>query len=162
MGCVISNQAADGLLDRAGAIHGKTIRPLLRLKEGLPFLTPGLVDVTGLSVPDDELFGPFLQVIRVKTFERAMAAANATRFGLSAALLGGDRALYDRFWAGSRAGVVNWNRPTNGAASNAPFGGVGLSGNHRPSAYYAADYCAWPVASVEAETPFIARPMGVR
>jgi succinylglutamic semialdehyde dehydrogenase len=162
MGCVISNQAADGLLDRAGAIHGKTIRPLLRLKEGLPFLTPGLVDVTGLSVPDDELFGPFLQVIRVKTFEGAMAAANATRFGLSAALLGGDRALYDRFWAGSRAGVVNWNRPTNGAASNAPFGGVGLSGNHRPSAYYAADYCAWPVASVEAETPFIARPMGVR
>ena len=53
----------------------------------------------------------------------------------------------------ARAGVVNWNRPTNGAASNAPFGGIGLSGNHRPSAYYAADYSAWPVASLEADTP---------
>ena len=36
-----------------------------------------------------------------------------------------------------------------GAASSAPFGGVGKSGNHRPSAYYAADYCAYPVASIE-------------
>lgn len=162
MGSVISNAAADGLLARAQAIHGKTIRPLLRQHDGLPFLTPGIVDVTGLQVPDDELFGPFLQLVRVKSFDEAIAAANATRFGLSAALLGGDRALYDRFWAGSRAGVVNWNRPTNGAASNAPFGGVGLSGNHRPSAYYAADYCAWPVASVEAETPFIAAPQGIR
>lgn len=161
MGCVIDNRAADGLLARSAAIHGKTIRPLLRLKDGLPFLTPGIVDVTGLDVPDEELFGPFLQLVRVTDFDAAIAAANATRFGLSAALLGGDRALYDRFWAGSRAGVVNWNRPTNGAASNAPFGGVGLSGNHRPSAYYAADYCAWPVASVEAETPFIPAPAGV-
>ena len=32
-----------------------------------------------------------------------------------------------------------------------PFGGLGASGNHRPSAYYAADYCAYPVASFEAE-----------
>jgi succinylglutamic semialdehyde dehydrogenase len=161
MGPVIDNRAADGLLARSAAIRGKTIRPLLRLRDGLPFLTPGIVDVTGLQVSDDELFGPFLQVLRVADFDAAIAAANATRFGLSAALLGGDRALYDRFWAGSRAGVVNWNRPTNGAASSAPFGGVGLSGNHRPSAYYAADYCAWPVASVEAETPFIPTPAGV-
>ena len=161
MGCVISNQAADGLLARAQGIHGKTIRPLLRQHDGLPFLTPAIVDVTGQTVADEELFGPYLQLIRVPRFDEAIAAANATRFGLSAALLGGDRALYEHFWAESRAGVVNWNRPTNGAASNAPFGGVGLSGNHRPSAYYAADYCAWPVASVEAETPFIAAPQGI-
>jgi succinylglutamic semialdehyde dehydrogenase len=32
-----------------------------------------------------------------------------------------------------------------------PFGGLGASGNHRPSAYYAADYCAYPVASFEAQ-----------
>ena len=55
------------------------------------------------------------------------------------------------FWANVRAGVINWNRPTNGAPSSAPFGGVGLSGNHRPSAYYAADYCAYPVVSTEEE-----------
>lgn len=162
MGPVIDNRAADKLVAAAQAMGGKTIRPLLRLHDGLPFLTPAIVDSTGLSTPDEELFGPFLQLVRVADFDAAIAAANATRFGLSAALLGGDRALYDRFWAGSRAGVVNWNRPTNGAASSAPFGGVGLSGNHRPSAYYAADYCAWPVAGIEAETPHLAMPAGVR
>lgn len=161
MGCVIDNRAADRLLAGAAAMGGRTIRPLARVADGLPFLSPGIVDVTGVAVADEELFGPFLQVVRVRDFEAAIAAANDTRFGLSAALLGGDRGLYERFWAGSRAGVVNWNRPTNGAASNAPFGGVGLSGNHRPSAYYAADYCAWPVASVEAEVPFIAMPVGI-
>jgi succinylglutamic semialdehyde dehydrogenase len=36
-----------------------------------------------------------------------------------------------------------------GASSKAPFGGIGLSGNHRPSAYYAADYCAYPVSGLE-------------
>ncbi|MDO9488181.1 MAG: aldehyde dehydrogenase family protein, partial [Sphingomonadaceae bacterium] len=83
----------------------------------------------------------------------AIAEANNTAFGLSAALIGGTPQLYDPFWANARAGVINWNRPTNGASSAAPFGGIGLSGNHRPSAYYAADYCAWPVASLEADAP---------
>jgi succinylglutamic semialdehyde dehydrogenase len=69
---------------------------------------------------------------------------------LSAGLLADDPALWETFSLGIRAGVVNWNRPTNGASSAAPFGGVGRSGNHRPSAYYAADYSAYPMASVEA------------
>jgi succinylglutamic semialdehyde dehydrogenase len=60
--------------------------------------------------------------------------------------------LWQRFLARSRAGVVNWNRATTGAAANMPFGGLGESGNHRPSAYYAADYCAFPVASFEADS----------
>ncbi|MDG0902064.1 N-succinylglutamate 5-semialdehyde dehydrogenase, partial [Pseudomonas sp. L01] len=41
-------------------------------------------------------------------------------------------------------------------ASSAPFGGIGASGNHRPSAYYAADYCAYPVASLE--SPSVSLP----
>ncbi len=154
MGPVIDNRAADALEAGFGALVGKgarVLRGLDRRDTERPFLTPGLIDVTGVGDRDVELFGPVLQVIRVADFAAAMAEANATKFGLSAGLIGGDAALYDRFWHESRAGVVNWNRPTNGAASNAPFGGVGLSGNHRPSAYYAADYCAWPVASLEAD-----------
>ena len=85
-------------------------------------------------------------------WEGAVTAANATRFGLAAGLLSDDEALYHRFWTQVRAGIVNWNRPTTGAAGTAPFGGPGLSGNHRPSAYYAADYCAYPVASLEADS----------
>ena len=83
--------------------------------------------------------------------DQAIAEANNTRFGLSASLVGGSPQDYNRFWANVRAGVINWNRPTNGAPSSAPFGGVGRSGNHRPSAFYAADYCAYPVTSVEGD-----------
>jgi succinylglutamic semialdehyde dehydrogenase len=162
MGPVIDTRAADRMLNAAAAIGGTVLRPLRRVHAGLPFLSPGIVDATGLPVPDDELFGPFLQIVRVPDFAAACQAATATRFGLSTALVGGDAALYDRFWRSSRAGVVNWNRPTNGAASSAPFGGVGASGNHRPSAFYAADYCAFPVAGIEADGPALALPHGVR
>lgn len=152
MGPVIDNVAADRLLSAARDLStrsARTILPLERLFEDRPFLSPAIVDVTGSQVPDEEYFGPLLQVIRVPDFESAMLAANDTRFGLATSFIGSDEALYRRFWRESRAGVVNWNRPTNGAASNAPFGGIGASGNHRPSAFYAADYVAWPVASLE-------------
>jgi succinylglutamic semialdehyde dehydrogenase len=122
-----------------------------RTEDDKPFLTPGLIDVTGVEdILDEEVFGPLLQIIRVRDFESAIAEANNTRFGLSASLVSGSPELYNRFWAGARAGIINWNKPTNGASSRAPFGGVGYSGNHRPAAYYAADYCAYPVASSEA------------
>jgi succinylglutamic semialdehyde dehydrogenase len=166
MGPVIGKSAADGLVAGAAALvaqGARVIRPLDRPRLDRPFLTPALFDVTGVSgLPDAELFGPMLQLTRVADWDAAIAAANATQFGLSAGLIGGDAALYDRFWAASRAGVINWNRPTNGAASNAPFGGIGLSGNHRPSAYYAADYSAWPVASLEANVPEGVIAVGLR
>ncbi|WP_353215942.1 succinylglutamate-semialdehyde dehydrogenase [Sandarakinorhabdus sp.] len=154
MGPVISNAAADGLergwtgLQAAG---GRVLRPLLRARADRPFLSPAVIDMTGCTPSDDELFGPVLQIIRVPDWDAAIAAANATRFGLAAGLIGGDGALFDDFWARSRAGIVNWNRPTNGASSAAPFGGIGASGNHRASAYYAADYCAFPVATLAAD-----------
>jgi succinylglutamic semialdehyde dehydrogenase len=156
MGPVIDNDAADRLqadvLDLMGR-GGRALRRLDRKEVDKPFLTPALIDVTDVEKrPDAELFGPVLQMIRVPDFDAALAEANATRYGLAASLIGGAPELYDRFWSTVRAGVINWNKPTNGAPSSAPFGGIGLSGNHRPSAYYAADYCAYPVTSSEAET----------
>ena len=157
MGPVIDNEAADQLQEAYIGLTGKggrAIRRLDRKSPERPFLTPALIDVTEVERrPDEEMFGPVLQVIRVSDFDAAILEANKTRYGLAASLIGGTPELYDRFWAGVRAGVVNWNKPTNGAPSTAPFGGIGLSGNHRPSAYYAADYCAYPVTSSEAETP---------
>jgi succinylglutamic semialdehyde dehydrogenase len=151
MGPVVDEASAVGLLSAQERICGRAIRPMQRLEAGKPYLSPGLVDVTGLSLPDEEHFGPFLKLYRAQGWEQAMAIANDTRFGLAAGLISDDDALYRRFWREARAGIVNWNRPTTGAASTAPFGGPGLSGNHRPSAYYAADYCAYPVASLEAD-----------
>ncbi len=153
MGPLIGARAADQLLagqDQLQRLGGRQILPMRRLDAGPAFVTPGLIDVTGADAPpDEELFGPLLQVYRYSAFDDAIAGANRTRYGLSAGLLSDDRAQYDHFWRRIRAGIVNWNRPTTGASGAFPFGGVGASGNHRASAYYAADYCAFPVASAE-------------
>jgi succinylglutamic semialdehyde dehydrogenase len=166
MGPVIDNQAADQLQEAFLDLMIKGGRPIKRLDRPVadkPFLTPAIIDVTDVADrPDAELFGPVLQVIRVPDFDAALTEANATRYGLAASLVGGGPELYDRFWANIRAGVINWNKPTNGAPSNAPFGGLGLSGNHRPSAFYAADYCAYPVTSSEAEAARASIGIGLR
>ncbi|MEH6629247.1 MAG: succinylglutamate-semialdehyde dehydrogenase [Halopseudomonas aestusnigri] len=156
MGSLISNAAADGILaaqENLERLGGKVVRRAERLFEGKPFLKPGLIEVTAISeLPDEEYFGPLLQIIRVADFDEAVQVANNTRFGLSAGILTDSKDLWEQFWIESRAGIVNWNRPLTGASGSAPFGGVGASGNHRPSAFYAADYAAYPVASLEADT----------
>mgnify|MGYP000865951499 FL=1 len=135
-------------LAEAGA---RIIRPFTGIEgRSEAFVTPAVMDVTGLTVPDAEIFAPLLQVVRVDDFDAAIGAANDTKFGLSAGLVSEDDMLWEHFLSHARAGVVNRNRPTTGAAASMPFGGIGQSGNHRPSAYYAADYCAYPVASFEA------------
>ncbi len=152
MGPLISARAGRMARDAAALFEGTVIRQA-RAIEGLSeaFITPGIIDVSHHETPDEEIFAPVLQVRRAATFDGAIALANATRYGLSAGLISDDPARWERFQQRIRAGVVNWNRPTTGAAGSAPFGGLGASGNHRPSAYYAADYCAYPVASFEAD-----------
>lgn len=155
MGPLVSEGAADRVREaqtRLSEKGARVLKPLGDMARGPAFLTPGVVDASGLDLPDAETFGPLLTVYREPSFEAALARANATNFGLSAGLVSDDRNLWDAFSAQVRAGIVNWNRPTTGAMSSMPFGGPGFSGNHRPSAYYAADYCAYPVASQEAET----------
>jgi succinylglutamic semialdehyde dehydrogenase len=89
----------------------------------------------------------------VKDLSAAIEAANSTRYGLAAALLSTHAEDWARAQVELRAGVLNWNQPTTAATSAAPFGGIGLSGNHRPSAYFAVDYCAYPVAILESPQP---------
>lgn len=145
-----ASQAREALQARIdmGARVIRDTGPVEGLSEA--FVRPALIDVTDVNVPDEEIFAPFLSVQRVPIFDEAIEAANRTKYGLSAGLVSDDPAKWDRFINRIRAGVVNFNRPTTGAAGDMPFGGLGSSGNHRPSAYYAADYCAYPVASFEA------------
>lgn len=161
MGPLITEMAVTRLLQAqqqlllAGA---QPLFPLQRLTAGTGFLAPGLLDVTSVDDrPDIEYFGPLLQLIRVPNFTQAIREANHTVYGLSAGLFSDNPQLFEHFWLSVRAGVINWNRPLTGASSQAPFGGVGYSGNHRPSAYYAADYCAYPVASQQIQQ--LSRPM---
>ncbi|WP_031554265.1 succinylglutamate-semialdehyde dehydrogenase [Parvularcula oceani] len=151
LGCVIDEAAADAVLraqDERIEAGAKAIVRAGRSQHGPAFVTPGLLDVTDTDRPDEEVFGPLLQLVRVSDFDEAVRVANDTRFGLAAGLLSDEEGLWDRFKTDIRAGIVNWNRQTTGASGAAPFGGPGLSGNHRPAGYYSADYCAWPMASM--------------
>src|SRR5206468_3827443 len=158
MGPVIDDRAADKLLAAQEQLVARGGKPLARMasQRGITrLLSPGLLDVTDVRLPDPEdgeIFGPLLQLIRVPHLESAIRRANRTSFGLSAGLLSDDRPVWDEFYRKIRAGVINWNRPLTGASSALPFGGVGDSGNGRPSAFFAADYCSYPVASLESDS----------
>ncbi len=153
MGSVISNAAADNILQAYQQLidlGAKVLIPLVRSSAENAILSPGLIDVTSIkNIPDEEIFGPLLRLTWVDDFAAAIREANNTQYGLSAGLLCADPDKYAQFYQQVKAGIINWNRPITGASGAAPFGGVGKSGNHRPSAYYAADYCAYPVASLE-------------
>lgn len=156
MGPVISKRAVEGILQQQTQWENSGAAVLLRaasLKANTGLISPGIIDTSALNRhQDEEIFGPMLQVIRVADLATAIAVANQTRYGLAAGIITDDLNSYQQFWQHARAGIINWNRPLTGAASQAPFGGIGRSGNHRPSAYYAADYCAYPVASLETTT----------
>ncbi len=156
MGPLISAEAAQELLDAQEEFireGGKALIPMRRLPLQETFLSPGLIDVTAVKKrADREFFGPLLQVIRVEDFSAALAEANNTAYGLSAGIITDNSNLYYRFLNKIKAGVINWNAATTGTSSELPFGGIGQSGNHRPSAYFAADYCSYPIASTEHST----------
>jgi succinylglutamic semialdehyde dehydrogenase len=153
MGPVISAAAAEKLLAAQEDLirgGGVTLVEMKRSHRHPALLSPGLIDVTAVrDRTDTEFFGPLLQLIRVDDFNAAIAEANRTTFGLSAGLISRNPELYDLFQNQIRAGVLAWNRPLTGASSHLPFGGIGQSGNHRPGGSFAADYAAYPVASLE-------------
>lgn len=95
------------------------------------YMQPTLIE--GASPDDpiskDELFGPVACLYRAKDFEHALALANRSPYGLTAAVHTRDvnRAL--EFTRRVRAGVAGVNGGTFGSEPHMPFGGVGLSGN---------------------------------
>ncbi|WMN55245.1 succinylglutamate-semialdehyde dehydrogenase [Vibrio fluvialis] len=151
MGPQISKAAADFILKAQANLQSLGGEILVEAR-GLEaaFVTPGIIDVTPIAeLPDEEYFGPLLQVVRYETLAQAVELANGTQFGLSAGLVTTDDSEWEYFVDHIRAGIVNRNRQLTGASGDAPFGGPGASGNLRPSAFYAADYCAYPMASME-------------
>jgi succinylglutamic semialdehyde dehydrogenase len=150
MGPLIHDASCAAVLsyqDRLRMQGGKEMLAATRLDMKGSFVSPGIIDVTDVTdIPDEEIFGPLLSVYFVSAIADAIAVANNTAYGLSASIITSDIDEFDNVNQSLRVGLLNWNLPTNGAASTLPFGGVGCSGNFRPSAYYAADYCAYPVS----------------
>lgn len=165
MGPVIDMESADGLTESFLYLMSNGGRPIAHMRRpqpGLPFVTPGLIDVTAMEErPDVELFGPILQLVRVRDFDSALAEANASRFGLAAALFGGTEEQYERFRMASPAGFVAWNRSTTALPPGTPLAGIGLSGNLRPGGSYMAQQVAYPVVSLEAPQPRFSLGVGV-
>ena len=134
------------LLIKAG---GKVILKGKHVKSKGNYVTPSIIDMTGVTkLIDKEIFGPMIQIKFVTSFPQAISEANNTSFGLSAGLISDKKSFFDSFVSEVSAGIINFNTTTTGASGSAPFGGSGMSGNLRPAGFYAADYCAWPVASV--------------
>lgn len=152
MGTLIRPTAADCMLQAQGRLLERGGQPLVTMTtrpESAALVTPSLIDVTGIELDDVEHFGPMLCVTRVPSLDAAVTAANETKFGLAAGLLADSPDDYQQFIDRVRAGIVNWNRQTTGASGRLPFGGIGASGNHMPSGFFAADYCSYPIASLE-------------
>jgi succinylglutamic semialdehyde dehydrogenase len=154
-GPLISPEAVEAFLRAQNDLKRMGARVLLggsALRPGTGFVSPAIFDVTGVAdLPDEETFGPLLTIRFVKDIDEAIRETNATRYGLAAGILSDDAAVCDRFRREARAGVINCNLPLNAASSAVPFGGLGLSGNFRPSAYFAIDSCVYPVATLDAE-----------
>lgn len=153
MGPVISEHAVSHLLavqDSLVSKGGNILAPMHLLKLDTALLKPGLIDVTNIRKKvDEEVFGPLLQLIRVPDFDAAIKEANDTSYGLTAGLISINKEHYEKFKSRIQAGVISWNAPLTNASSAAPFGGIKRSGNLRPSGFYAADYCSYPVAAIE-------------
>nr|BFD61450.1 succinylglutamate-semialdehyde dehydrogenase [Bdellovibrio sp. HM001] len=101
-----------------------------------------------------EIFGPNVAIYQSDNFDETMNIVNSSGYGLVMALFSKNKELYDQALHKARVGLLNWNRTTNGSSSRLPFGGMGKSGNDRPSAHFAIQYCTVPVASLEDATPF--------
>ena len=151
----LSHLKAQQSLQQAG---GHSLLTMSLLADQTGFLSPGIIDMSHVAhAVDEEIFAPLVQIYRYNSFEQALQLANQTRYGLAAGLFSDNQEHYQLFYHTVRAGLINWNRPTTGASGSLPFGGIGLSGNHRPSAYFAADYCTYPIASLE--NPLLVMPL---
>ncbi|WP_205528549.1 aldehyde dehydrogenase family protein [Desertimonas flava] len=125
MGAAVSTAVGDG----ATVVTGGQRAAGTGLDDGWFFPPTVLVDVApGSALATQEVFGPVIGVERIGSLDEAIASANAVEYGLSAAICTRSLTAAQRFAAEVEAGMVRVNRPTVGAAFNAPFGGIKQSG----------------------------------
>jgi succinylglutamic semialdehyde dehydrogenase len=165
MGPVVNEAAAEATLAeqaRLARTGGRVLVAATRLDRPGSFVTPSVVEVDRFRREEDrETFGPLVRLAIVDGLDDAIAQADATDFGLAAAIFTRDDAEWEAFASTVRAGCVNRNNGTAGASGKLPFGGLGASGNHRPAGAFAIDSCAWPLASLVERSDAAAVPAGM-
>jgi RHH-type proline utilization regulon transcriptional repressor/proline dehydrogenase/delta 1-pyrroline-5-carboxylate dehydrogenase len=113
---------------------------LHRLPDGVHHV-PGYTDI--------EVFGPDLCVEVIDSDDEAIAVIEASPHGFANAVFTGSTARFEHIFARTRSGICNRNRSTNLASAKLPFGGVGRSGNYRPTGAWAPRNTVFPVAQLE-------------
>ncbi len=85
-----------------------------------------------MRIASEEVFGPFISLLPVSSYEEAVQIANATRYGLSISVFTENMRLTFRAMRDIETGLLYFNAPTTGAEIHLPFGGTKESGNgHR-------------------------------
>lgn len=156
MGPVKEEQVVLNILAKQEELLEAGAKPIVESKRisslGKCYIAPGIIDVTDVrNRKDEEIVGPFVQVIKVNNFDEAIKVANDTCYGLAAGVITEDKKLYEKFEKSVQAGIINWNQSLVGASGYAPFGGIKDSGNYRPAGFLSTDYCVYAVASRETD-----------
>lgn len=115
---------------RIGLNEGATLRcGGIRAGDDGYFVRPAVFTDTrpGMRIVREEVFGPLVAFQRVASLDEAIELANATEYGLAAAIVTSDLAVATDFAHRVRSGLVKVNQPTTGMAMNAPFGGYKAS-----------------------------------
>ena len=131
-----------------------------RLQEKSCLVSPSLYeslqpekDVQG-PLLQEEIFGPHTVLIPYQELEEMKSLHEAAPYGLASSIFSKDRAVFDYGYENLEVGLLNWNRPTVGASSSLPFGGLKKSGNNWPAGIFSYFYCAYPKSSLLSSAQF--------
>jgi len=165
MGPVASQSAADAVLHRQAAsvaAGGSMVLEACRFDRKGWFVGPGLVQVQRFDrARDCETFGPLAHMSVVQDLSQAIEQANATDFGLVAAVFTQDEMVWKSCIDALRVGCLNLNTGTAGASGRLPFGGLGNSGNLRPAGSFAVDSAVYPLATMRDSQVVTLPPTGM-
>jgi alpha-ketoglutaric semialdehyde dehydrogenase len=93
-----------------------------------------------MRIAREEVFGPFVSILPVSSYEEAVQVANSTEYGLSTSIFTNDARITFRAMRDIQAGLIYFNAPTTGAEIHMPFGGMKASGNgHRELGTHAVE-----------------------
>ncbi|QSE90614.1 aldehyde dehydrogenase family protein [Rhodococcus pseudokoreensis] len=135
--------AIDQALSEGAELLGSAPLP----PSGAAFVAPTLLaGTTALTISREEVFGPVTLVLRARDLDEAIDLANATSFGLTAAVFTCDERAARRCIRDLDAGLIKVNAPNTGSELHAPFGGLKDSSFPAPreqNAATSAEFFTW-------------------
>ncbi|WP_170509727.1 aldehyde dehydrogenase family protein [Ruegeria arenilitoris] len=129
----------------------------LELQHDGYYMSPGVFLHTNntMRINREEMFAPLTSVLKVDSYDEALAIVNDTNFGLTSGIVTQNLARATHFRRHARTGVVTVNLPTAGTDYHVPFGGRGDSsyGPREQGKAAAEFYTTVKTAYISAGTP---------